>query len=179
MYLCLFRYGSKLVIVADQVLRNKALGLQNAKSLDKLSNIHYCMLERIGRARYLGEVTAGKNSLQQMSDSKNLFYLRKILLVNGLITKQSFCTKFAKGNTSALLFHLTRFHREHKPTKTILTEQIIDILKRKRDYRIEYIELKKLVGFEVWGRGVQKLIKTPEFKQYVQTDLVGSHIQLS
>ncbi|GJQ73435.1 hypothetical protein Trydic_g13797 [Trypoxylus dichotomus] len=166
------KYGSLLVIVADQVLRNKALGLEQAKSLDKLLNVHYCMLERIGRGRTLGEVTAGRNSLQQMSQSKTLFYLRKTLLANGLITKQCFYIKSQKGYTSALLFHLTRFYKPHKPTKLVLMEQIIDILKKKPDHRIEYLELKKLVGYEVWTRGMQKLMKSAEFRQYVQTDVL-------
>lgn len=164
-------------MVADQILRDQALGLQNAKSLNKLSNVHYCILERIGRARKLGEVTAGKNSLLQMSDSKSLFYLRKQLLANNLITKQQFVLRNARsGSISALLFHLTRFYTEHRSNKTIMMEQIIDLLKKKPDHRMEYLELKKIVGTDAWAKGVQKLVKSQEFRQYVNTDVVSVYV---
>lgn len=51
--------------------------------------MHFCILERIGRARYHGEVTQGKISLHCTGeDPKSLFYYRKTLILHKLITKQ-------------------------------------------------------------------------------------------
>lgn len=55
------RYGNKLVLVASQQLRNKALCISTC--IDKfydLTLIQYVMLERIGRSRRMGEITQGK-----------------------------------------------------------------------------------------------------------------------
>lgn len=57
----LHRYGNKLVLVASQQLRNKALCISTC--IDKfydLTRIQYVMLERIGRSRRMGEITQGK-----------------------------------------------------------------------------------------------------------------------
>lgn len=56
------QYGQALVIVASQKERNKALGLRN----DDLNLQQYCILERIGRSRELGEFSAGQGSLQDI-----------------------------------------------------------------------------------------------------------------
>jgi general transcription factor 3C polypeptide 1 len=55
----------------------------------ELTIMQYCVLERIGRSRYMGEVTQGKVSLQLMGeDPKALFYHRKFLMKHKLIVKQ-------------------------------------------------------------------------------------------
>lgn len=56
------RYGQALVIVASQKQRNKVLGLFN----DDLNLQQYCILERIGRSRELGEFSAGPGTLQDI-----------------------------------------------------------------------------------------------------------------
>ena len=76
-----------------------------------ISGMQWCILERIGRARELGEVTQarkkylaqnyrfqkqshapilfqGKMSLQFLCDPKTLFYHRRALLAQGVIRKQ-------------------------------------------------------------------------------------------
>ena len=58
------KWGNKLVLVASQALRSHAL-FGNKFIPKKIMIItNYCLLERIARARYLGEVTQGKYSLQ-------------------------------------------------------------------------------------------------------------------
>lgn len=55
-YLCNLRYGRKLVVVASQSLRFRAL-IGNESDPDlKLSDDSYCLLERVGRARWQGEL---------------------------------------------------------------------------------------------------------------------------
>lgn len=50
------RYGRKLVVVASQKLRFKTLiGSESDPDL-KLSDDSYCVLERVGRARWQGEL---------------------------------------------------------------------------------------------------------------------------
>lgn len=51
--------------------------------------MQYLVLERVGRTRYHGEITQGRDSLQTMGeDAKTIFYLRKVLQKHRLITKQ-------------------------------------------------------------------------------------------
>lgn len=52
----LLRYGRKLVVVASQMLRFRTLiGSESDPDL-KLSDDSYCVLERVGRARWQGEL---------------------------------------------------------------------------------------------------------------------------
>ncbi|CAG2061205.1 unnamed protein product [Timema podura] len=84
------RWGLKLVLVASQLVRNTALMSKSASPLLELTLMQYCLLERVGRSRYMGEVTQGKVSLQLMGeDPKSLFYYRLQLLKHKLVVKQS------------------------------------------------------------------------------------------
>jgi len=83
------RWDAKLVLVATQDARNTALMGLNINPGLELTIIQYCVLERIGRSRYMGEVTQGKVSLQLLGeDPKALFYHRKFLIKHKLIAKQ-------------------------------------------------------------------------------------------
>lgn len=54
--LLLCRWGEKLVIVASQMLRHRTLiGWEGDPDL-KLPDFSYCILERLGRARWQGEL---------------------------------------------------------------------------------------------------------------------------
>jgi len=76
-------------MVASQNVRNIALKGEDVDPSLELNVMQYCILERIGRSRYLGETTQGKLSLQKVGvDPKSLFYHRKFLQHNKLITKQ-------------------------------------------------------------------------------------------
>jgi hypothetical protein len=78
-----------LTLVATQDARNTALMGLNINPGLELNIMQYCLLERIGRSRYLGEVTQGKVSLQLLGeDPKVLFYHRKYLIKHQLIVKQ-------------------------------------------------------------------------------------------
>lgn len=60
------RYGQALVIIASQRQRNTVLGLFN----DDLNLQQYCILERIGRSRELGEFSAGPGTLQDILNTE-------------------------------------------------------------------------------------------------------------
>ncbi|CAH1403595.1 unnamed protein product [Nezara viridula] len=83
------RRGNHLIIVANQNTRTRAICSMDFNPLTELGVIQYCILERIGRSRYQGEVTQGKRGLQVVTDDpKMLYYFRKLLVKNKLVTKQ-------------------------------------------------------------------------------------------
>lgn len=163
------KYGQSLVIVASQPVRTRALvGVDVSPTLE-LTIMHYCFLERVGRARYHGEVTQGKLSLAALKeDPKTLFYHRKFLLQHKLITKQVHHQKSAGHCGSGSLLHLTRFYVERKPKMIYLAEQVLDILRSKENGVAEYDEIKKKLGIE---NSIKKLFRTAFFQKIVKTDI--------
>ncbi|CAL8071516.1 unnamed protein product [Orchesella dallaii] len=120
-------FGSRLIIVAIQSVREKALLGTNFKKHHSLSVVQYCMVERIGRARHKGEVTRGKISLQMMKiPPKILFYMRKALLATKLVTKQNASVKFENCRCPALItvFHLPRFYKRIESVASLNTRLI-------------------------------------------------------
>ncbi len=86
------RFGrQRLALVASQESRARAL-LGPAFTpflVESLSAMQWCILERVGRARRLGEITQGRASLQFTGESaKTLFYYRKELMSLALLRKQ-------------------------------------------------------------------------------------------
>lgn len=70
------RWGNKLVMVGSQTIRESIL-LPSTCPPNLPIGIHqYCMLERIGRARFNGEVTTGKHSSADPNEPQNFFHLR-------------------------------------------------------------------------------------------------------
>lgn len=57
------KYGLCFIIVASQSLRNAMLIPASLPSNIALTISNYCILERLGRARYNGELANGKYSL--------------------------------------------------------------------------------------------------------------------
>lgn len=165
------KYGQKLVIVASQELREKALTDDSANPIIQLSLVHYCLLERIGRTRYLGEVTLKKyNSVTE--DAKTLFYFRKILLQHGLIRKQVYYkgkkTNFVGQNIGTLL-HLTRFYNSRKPKVIIWAEHLINYLKSKENYAADYNEVKNELNLTC---PIKKFFKISILQKVFKTDMV-------
>lgn len=163
------KYGLSLVIVASQSVRTRALMDSNVSPTLELTIMHYCFLERVGRSRYHGEVTQGKLSLAALNeDPKSLFYHRKFLLHHKLITKQVHNQKSAGHCGNGSLLHLPRFYVERKPKVTYLAEQVLEILRSKKNGVVEYDEIKKKLGIE---NSIKKLFKTSSFQKIVKTDL--------
>lgn len=90
-----------MVVVASQAARRKALLNHDVNPNLELTPLQYLIVERVGRSRYHGEITQGRDGLQLIcEDAKSLFYLRKILHKHRLITKQVLL--FAKMNIEVL-----------------------------------------------------------------------------
>lgn len=164
------KYGRSLVIVASQDLRESALMDKSVCPTLDITGIRYCFLERVGRARYQGEVTQGKLSLGLMNeDPKSLFYHRQYLLRHKLLTKQFHHQKSGKLSCSGSLMHLPRFYVERKPKVIYLAEKVIEILKSRENKVAEYSEIKKELRIE---NSIKKLFKTVCFQNVVKTDLL-------
>lgn len=137
----------------------------------EITPIQYCILERIGRSRYQGEITQGKRSLQAVGeDPKSLFYHRKTLLKHKFITKQFYHVKSGSENCSGSLLHLTRYYVEKKSKYLLLTEKAVEYLKTRPNYRAEYADLKKHLNLSDTAR---KVFKFADFQRFIQTDVVS------
>ncbi|XP_074101473.1 general transcription factor 3C polypeptide 1 [Cotesia typhae] len=163
------KYGAALVIIASQELRQEALLGDSVSPTLELSVVQYCFLERVGRSRYHGEVTQGKNSLSVLNeDPKTLFYYRKLLLKHKLITKQSHYQKTLGHGSAGSLMHLPRFFVERKPKMVFLAERIIEMLKSRENYLMDYREIKKELQIE---HSIKRLFKTSFFQKVARADL--------
>lgn len=168
------KYPNKIVLVASQDIRYGTLVGSNYEL--NLTVIQYCILERIGRSRYLGEVTIGKVSLQDIGESpKSLFYHRKILLQNKLITKQAYQHKIGITNNSGCLLHLPRFYIERKPKGLLVIEEVVEILRTMPNGLASYEDIR---NYFVDNLGFRKIWKTAEFARLITTDVVSKSIHL-
>ncbi|CAG9814775.1 unnamed protein product, partial [Phaedon cochleariae] len=165
-------YGNKLAIVAQQQLRTLALSGEFPDPQIEMANIQYCILERIGRSRKLGEITQGNMSLTSAlkMDSKSVFHYRRQLYLNGHISKQFFYVKSAltDQNKSGKLLHLRRFFNFSKTRYMMVADKAINIMKKQPGCMMEVGKLKRMI--ESTGSLVGKLFKTAEFRKYVKTD---------
>ena len=169
------RFGEeRTVLVASQALRNDALLGPNMDPMlcEMLSAMEYCIVERIGRARELGEVSHGKLSLQSMQKSpKDMFYHRKVLIKYGLIRKQKYYLKSnAKTqNFFGSLFHLPRFYVERHSKVLRLTYDLVTFLKQRPPHHLaSYEEVKSLLQI---GNVVKKFVKSAEFLRFIKPDI--------
>ncbi|XP_064606133.1 general transcription factor 3C polypeptide 1-like [Liolophura sinensis] len=109
-------WDQRLVLVASQKVRTRALfGETSNPNLD-ITDLTYCILERIGRSRYEGELMGGKVLVRAFKayklTPKDVFYHRKLLFRFGLIKKQPFVTRNVTNTMSRLiLVHLPRFFK--------------------------------------------------------------------
>ncbi|XP_063842783.1 general transcription factor 3C polypeptide 1-like isoform X2 [Scylla paramamosain] len=162
-------YGRQLVLVASQLLRNKALCI--TACIDKFYDLtinQYIILERIGRSRRMGEITQGKVSLASMGENpKTMFYHRKRLLKLNLITKQPHQQKGAKGQThNGSLLHLTRFYVERCSKFIMMIQRAVELLKSRPDFSAPYTMVKELMGMP--ETSCRKLFKSQEFQRFIR-----------
>ncbi|XP_068582952.1 general transcription factor 3C polypeptide 1 [Cebidichthys violaceus] len=123
------RYGRKLVVVASQALRFRILiGVDSDPDL-KLNDDSFCVLERVGRARFQGELQRDLHGCAFKIDARKLHYMRKALVKHGLITMQSHVTRVNTGQQQhSILLLLKRFHVNRRTKYDILMEYVSDIL---------------------------------------------------
>lgn len=112
-----------------------------------INNVVYCILERIGRARYFGEATSGPFSLYDfVKDSKLLHYLRNSLLKNQLVIRQHIHLRTRSQSISGQLFHLPRFHTTFRVSNMVLTEKLFDFLLEKPNHIADVVEARALLN---------------------------------
>ncbi|CAJ1053996.1 general transcription factor 3C polypeptide 1 [Xyrichtys novacula] len=125
------RYGRKLVIVASQMLRFRSLiGAESDPDL-KFTDDSYCVLERIGRARWQGEMQRDLHRCSFKIDARKAHYLRKSLVRSGLITVQAYVTRARAGQQQhSVLLLLKRFHVNRRGKYDLLMEYVSDLLQQ-------------------------------------------------
>ncbi|KFO88541.1 General transcription factor 3C polypeptide 1, partial [Buceros rhinoceros silvestris] len=123
------KWGDKLVIVASQDQRYRALiGWEGDPDL-KLPDFSYCILERLGRARWQGELQRDLHSGAFKVDAGKIHYHRRVLDRNGLITMQSHVIRLPSGaQQHSILLLLTRFHVDRRSKYDILMEKLSSML---------------------------------------------------
>lgn len=169
-------YDQKFVIVASQSLRERALIGDTACPVMEMNVVQYCFLERVGRARYHGDVSHGKTGLSTLSDDpKSMFYHRKFLLKQKLITKQAYSERVSGNSYSSSLLHLTRFYVERRPKFILMSENIINYLKTRENYIASYDEVKGKLQINV---PLRKIFKTPLLKNVIRTDIVRNFLYI-
>ncbi|KAM4584504.1 general transcription factor 3C polypeptide 1 isoform 2-T2 [Odontesthes bonariensis] len=125
------RYGRKLVVVASQVVRFRALiGVESDPDL-KLSNDSYCVLERVGRARWQGELQRDLHGGLFKADARKFHYLRKSLVKHKLITMQPYVRRPKTGQQQhSILLLLKRFHVNRRNMYDMLMEYVSNFLQQ-------------------------------------------------
>ncbi|XP_074646266.1 general transcription factor 3C polypeptide 1-like [Tubulanus polymorphus] len=134
------RWGEYLVVVASQEQRNLALMGPDVDPFLKLKDIQYCILERVGRSRWNGELVTGIVSLNVFKQSsKTHYYFRKTLIQHNLIRKQVHVHAIKKPNRGQFqmshvkLLHLTRFFTTKKGRYMESLEKVCNYLNGKDD----------------------------------------------
>lgn len=122
------RWGEKLVIVGSQTLRYRALiGWEVDPSLE-LPDYPYCILEKVGRSRWQGEIQKDLQGIFKV-DARKLHYLRRLLDKNGLITMQTYVIKLPNGSQQhSLLLLLKRFHVDRRNKYDLYSERVSQML---------------------------------------------------
>ncbi|MBN3291836.1 TF3C1 factor, partial [Polypterus senegalus] len=128
------RWGEKLVMVASQKIRHRSLiGWDGDPDLN-LSDLTYCILERLGRARWQGELQRDLHCGTFKTDARKLHYLRKPLDRNNLVTLQSHVIRLPNGSQQhSVLLLLKRFHVDRRSKYALLMEKVCQILSSKED----------------------------------------------
>ncbi|XP_077380152.1 general transcription factor 3C polypeptide 1 isoform X2 [Festucalex cinctus] len=124
------RYGRKLVAVASQSFRLRVLIGNEGNPDVKLLDESYCMLERVGRARWQGELQSDLNTAFKV-DSRKLHYIRKPLIRHSLVCAQA-CTRRRKSGQqqNSILLMLKRFHVIRRSKYDMLMEYVSIFLQK-------------------------------------------------
>uniref|UniRef100_A0A672GFE5 B-block binding subunit of TFIIIC domain-containing protein n=1 Tax=Salarias fasciatus TaxID=181472 RepID=A0A672GFE5_SALFA len=115
--------AEKLVVVASQVSRFRALiGSESDPDL-KLSDDSYCVLEKVARGRWQGEIQDRSLLLcPYRVDARKFHYLRKSLVRHQLVTLQSYIKRLPSGlQQHSILLMLKRFHVYRRASLMLMT----------------------------------------------------------
>ena len=172
-----FSILKNLIVVAGQRLRNKAIlgKYYDPLLFEELSKLQWCLLERIGRARYLGEATQGKGSLSNITKipPKTLHYHLKDPERMGLICKQPIYQKIRGMNAHGSVYSLPRFHVQRKSKPMMLTYKVIKLLKTKPNCIALYPEV--IEALNLTQQAIKKLYKHTMFKNNIRSDVRVPH----
>ncbi|KAM9305566.1 general transcription factor 3C polypeptide 1 [Gastrophryne carolinensis] len=142
------KWGETLVIVASQTLRYRALiGWEGDPSLE-LPDCSYCLLEKIGRSRWQGEI---QKDLQMdfKVDAGKIHYLRRVLDRNDLITIQTRVIKLPNGTRQhSLLLLLKRFHVDRRNKYDVLAERLSTLLSERENQMETLLILREEMGLQ-------------------------------
>lgn len=143
------RFGRKLVLVASQRVRFLALiGSESDPDL-KLSDESYCVLERVGRARWQGELQRDLHNGSFRIDSRKIHYLRKSLVRHNLVTVQSHVCRLSSGTQQhSCLLMLRRFHVTMRSKYDILMERVSNILEMCPEKKCTHLVLRDHLNLE-------------------------------
>lgn len=170
-----------MVIVAEQNLRTYAICGDLIDPLIAFLNTEYCMLERVGRSRKLGELTQGRMSIGSAfnMDPKSVYHYKKALYNSELISKQFFYIKspLYDQNKTCSLLQLRRFYTNIRSHQSYMASEIINILKRQPGYRIESKHLREIYSDRFSSIG--KLLKNAEFRKLVKLKVSSDNIFLN
>uniref|UniRef100_A0A3Q1AI97 B-block binding subunit of TFIIIC domain-containing protein n=1 Tax=Amphiprion ocellaris TaxID=80972 RepID=A0A3Q1AI97_AMPOC len=125
------RFGRKLVVVASQTLRFRTLiGSESDPDL-KLTDDSYCVLERVGRARWQGELQRDLHGGSFKVDARKFHYLRKSLVRHQLVTMQAYIRRLESGQQQhSILLLLKRFHINRRTKYDVLMEYVSNCLQQ-------------------------------------------------
>ncbi|XP_069463928.1 general transcription factor 3C polypeptide 1 [Ambystoma mexicanum] len=138
------RWGEKLVIVASQTMRSRALiGWKGDPDLI-LPDYSYCILERLGRARWQGELQRDLHCGAFKVEAGKIHYHRRVLDENGLISMQSHVIRLENGTQQhSILLLLKRFHVDRRNKYDILMEKTSTILKTRTNQTETLLNLRE------------------------------------
>ncbi|KAK7929622.1 hypothetical protein WMY93_006017, partial [Mugilogobius chulae] len=122
-------FGRRLVAVASQKLRFLTLiGTESDPDL-KLTDESYCVLERVGRSRWQGELQRDLSNGTFKIESRKIHYLRKSLVQHNLVSVQSHVCRLNTGTQQhTCLLLLRRFHTSRRSKYDTLMERVSNTL---------------------------------------------------
>ncbi|XP_029312111.1 general transcription factor 3C polypeptide 1 isoform X2 [Cottoperca gobio] len=167
------RYGRKLVVVASQPLRFRTLiGMESDPDL-KLNDDSYCVLERVGRARWQGELQRDLHGCSFKIDARKLHYMRKSLVKHGLISMQSHVTRVNSGQQQhSILLLLKRFHVNRRAKYDILMEYVSNLLQQSPGQFATLITFKEQLNVdERTSKRVFQYMRAAKLVEYCQYPL--------
>lgn len=166
------RFGQTLVIVASQKLRNKVLGV----TCEDVTLQQFCILERIGRSRRVGEFSAGPGTLQEILNTEKKVsgsYVMKRLVSRNLITKQEY--RVERENVTKFIYHLPEFYTEMKSRVQILMENAVNYLKSCPNATAEIRDVRSALMTDQ-GHAL-RATKHPDFREITERiDLPYRHV---
>ncbi|KAL3851900.1 hypothetical protein ACJMK2_015596, partial [Sinanodonta woodiana] len=160
------RWGEKLVVVASQEMRHLALVGPNFEPTYSFTDLTYAILERIGRSRYMGELSVGKKSIQIFNEKQKTIFYHVLKLVRlGLVRKQTIqlFRVEKKAKIYCKLFHLIPFFKEVRHKQRELCIKLCDYLEKQPEKRDELVKCR--AHLNIGDTSYKKLVQG--FHKYV------------